>query len=251
MNNDVTEVSVRAVLPMEQSCAVFLGNEKKTFVIYVHEQAGQAISMALRHMPTDRPMTHELMGRVLRSFGAAVERVIINAVNGQVFYARLIISAKNELHARKVVELDARPSDSIVLAVQAAAPIYVANEVLNTVEDASSVLNKVQSGGLDPIQFSALAALGSGGVAGTIQEENVELDPEEEEQIEKLLADLPDLDEDDDDDLDEEDSFTDLDDDDEDDDDDDDDLFLDLEDEDEAFDEEEEGEDPEDVPPVR
>jgi hypothetical protein len=240
MNNDVTEVSVRAVLPMEHSCAVFLGNDEKTFVIYVQEQAGQAISMALRHMPTERPMTHELMSRVLRSFGASVERVIINAVSGQVFYARLIISAENELHARKVVELDARPSDSIVLAVQANAPIYVSKTVFSTVSDASDVLQKVQSGGLDPIQSSALSALSPAGASSLYSDDNTELSESEEAEIDEILAELPDIegrendiDEDDDDDFmdddlegididdddldDEDDDFDDLDDDDDDD----------------------------------
>jgi uncharacterized protein len=212
MNNDVTEVSVRAVLPMEHSCAVFLGNDEKTFVIYVQEQAGQAISMALRHMPTERPMTHELMSRVLRSFGAAVERIIINAVSGQVFYARLIISAENEIHARKVVELDARPSDCIVLAVQAKAPIYVSNSVLNTVSDAGDVLQKVQSGGLDPIQLSALSALGPTAAPALFSDDNKDLSELEEAEIDEILAELPDIEGEEDEDFDEEDDFMDDDD---------------------------------------
>jgi bifunctional DNase/RNase len=127
MNKDVIEVQVRAVLPLEGSFAVFLGNETKVFVIYIDESVGTAISMFMRGVSKERPLTHDLVGHLLLAFGARVERVVINNINGSVFHARLIISAENELHTtRKVIELDARPSDSIAMAVQQSAPIFVA-----------------------------------------------------------------------------------------------------------------------------
>ena len=55
-----------------------------------------------------------------------------------------IIVAENELEERKIIEIDARPSDSIALAVQAEAPIYVASHVWEAVEDMSIVLKKMQ-----------------------------------------------------------------------------------------------------------
>jgi bifunctional DNase/RNase len=64
-----------------------------------------------------------------------------------VFYARLIISAQNEVQQRKVVELDARPSDSIALAVSQNAPIFVAREVWDSVDDVSDTLDQLQKQG--------------------------------------------------------------------------------------------------------
>jgi uncharacterized protein len=157
MNEEVTPVQVKAVLPMEQSCALFLGTSKKTFTIYISEAGGQAISMALRGIQTDRPLSHVLMASVLKSFGAALERVVINDVHGSIFYARVILTAENELHARKVIELDARPSDAIVLALHMNAPILVAKRVLQSVEDMSAALEQVQEHGLDSVQFSPLS----------------------------------------------------------------------------------------------
>jgi len=136
---------VRNVLPLEGSFAVFLGDETKTFVIYVDESVGTAISMFMRGIATERPMTHELLASVLLAFGAKVDRVVINDVAGAVFYARLILVAENQLAARKVVELDARPSDSIALAIQQGAPIFVADKVWSTVEDVSSTLEQIEA----------------------------------------------------------------------------------------------------------
>lgn len=144
MNNQVQHVQVKAVLPLEGSFALFLGNEEKTFVIYVDEQVGGAISMFMRGMTKERPLTHDLMASVLMAFGARVERVVINDVNGSVFYARLILAAENELHSRKLIELDARPSDSVAMAVQQNAPIYVADSVWETVEDVSEALKQIE-----------------------------------------------------------------------------------------------------------
>lgn len=145
MKNQVREVEVKAVLPLEGSVALFLGNDEKTFVIYVEEQVGNAIAMFMRGVAKERPLTHDLMAHVLMAFGARVDRVVINDVNGSVFYARLIIVAENELQSRKVIELDARPSDSVAMAVHQKAAIYVADKVWNSVEDVSEALREIKS----------------------------------------------------------------------------------------------------------
>ena len=159
MNKDVIEVQVRAVLPLEGSFAVFLGNETKVFVIYIDESVGTAISMFMRGVSKERPLTHDLVGHLLLAFGARVERVVINNINGSVFHARLIISAENELQTtRKVIELDARPSDSIAMAVQQSAPIFVAKSVWDSVEDVSDTLAQIEKKGLEVQQAAEAAA---------------------------------------------------------------------------------------------
>lgn len=149
-------MQVRAVLPLEGSFAVFLGNEEKVFVIYIDESVGTAISMFMRGVAKERPLTHDLVGHLLLAFGARVERVIINHINGSVFHARLILSAENELQTtRKVVELDARPSDSIAMAVQQSAPIFVARKVWDAVEDVSETLAQIEKRGIEAQQQEA------------------------------------------------------------------------------------------------
>ena len=147
MNNYVVPVELRTVHPMDSGYAVFLGDAEKTFVIFVDEPVGVAITMSMRGIVKDRPLTHDLMGHLLRAFGASVERIIINSLDAGVFYARLIISAQNEVQQRKVVELDARPSDSIALAVSQNAPIFVAREVWDSVDDVSDTLDQLQKQG--------------------------------------------------------------------------------------------------------
>ncbi|MCX7887209.1 MAG: bifunctional nuclease family protein [Verrucomicrobiae bacterium] len=142
MKNGVVEVQVRAVLPTANGCAVFLGNEQKTFVIYVDHSVGMAITMFLRNTPKERPRTHDLIGHIFAGLGVRVERVIINDLRNGTYYARLILRAENEL-GKKIVEIDARPSDCIALAVQQKSPIYVASKVFNSVEDVTEVLRRM------------------------------------------------------------------------------------------------------------
>ena len=147
MEKSVVQVEVKNVLATSAGSAVFLGNADKVFVIYVDHSVGSAINMFLHGTPKPRPQTHDLFADVLTSLGAHVERVVINDFTDTVFFARLIIVAENELEERKIIEIDARPSDSIALAVQAHAPIYVASHVWEAVEDMSIVLKKMQDAG--------------------------------------------------------------------------------------------------------
>lgn len=146
----VVQVEVKNVLATSAGSAIFLGNEEKVFVIYVDHSVGAAINMFLHGTPKPRPQTHDLFADVLTALGAHVDRVVINDFTDTVFFARLIIVAENELEERKIVEIDARPSDSIALAVQAGAPVYVAAHVWESVEDMSIVLKKMQDANNEP-----------------------------------------------------------------------------------------------------
>jgi hypothetical protein len=144
MSRSVVEVKVRAVLPFNSGRAVFVGNDEKVFVIYVDESVGAAITMFVNDTPKERPLTHDLMANLLAALGAKVERVIVNDLKSETYFARLIISAENELFEKKIVELDARPSDCIALAIQQHAPIYVSRDVWDEVEDRSDVLRSLE-----------------------------------------------------------------------------------------------------------
>ena len=142
MDNQVVSVSVKGVMPTSSGCAVFLGNEAKTFVIYVDQGIGEAIQRAVDDVLADRPMTHDLMLSMLDGLGAEVERIVINHVDGGTFFARIILSMENEL-GHKIIELDARPSDSIVMALASTKPIYVAKTVIDSVDDMTEILAKI------------------------------------------------------------------------------------------------------------
>lgn len=142
MKNDVVPVLVKGVMPTSNGCAVFLGNEDKTFVIYVDHSVGNAIQMTLDGVKKDRPLTHDLIAHLFTGLGVKLDHIVINDVNEGTFFARILLRMENEL-GKKILEIDARPSDSTVLALQHKRPIFVARKVFDGVEDMTEILERV------------------------------------------------------------------------------------------------------------
>jgi len=142
MKNEVVPVQIRGILPANSGCALFVGNDEKVFVINVEPQMGRVINDFLHNEPKERPLTHDLINRVFQGFGITVERVIITDLKNSTYFARLILQQQNEV-ARKIVELDARPSDCLALAAAQKKPVFVSASLFAQVEDMSSVLDKM------------------------------------------------------------------------------------------------------------
>ena len=146
MKNDVIPVEIRGILPANSGCAIFVGNEKKVFVIQVENTMGHIIGMFLREAPKERPLTHDLMNNVFKGFNITVERAIITELKNSTYFARLILQQQNEL-GRKLVEIDARPSDCLALACAQKRPLFVAQPLFEQVEDMSEVLERINENG--------------------------------------------------------------------------------------------------------
>ena len=93
--------------------------------IWIGQPEATAILLAIEGVELPRPLTHDLMKNMLETLGAYVERVEITRVEEGTFYAALILRAEE-----RTLAIDARPSDSIALAVRTGSPIFVAEEVL-------------------------------------------------------------------------------------------------------------------------
>jgi uncharacterized protein len=100
------------------------GNERLLPIWIGHPEA-TAILLAIEGAEPPRPLTHDLMKSIMETLNSYVERVEITRVEESTFYAAIVVRSEE-----RVVAVDARPSDSIALAVRMGAPIYVAEEVL-------------------------------------------------------------------------------------------------------------------------
>ena len=141
MKKDVP-VSIRGILPAHTGCAIFVGNDEKVFVIQVEHQMGKAIADFLKDASKERPLTHDLITYILNGFSISVERVVITELKNSTYFARLFLHQNNEL-GRKLVEIDARPSDCLAIAAAQKRPIYVAAALFEAVEDMSEVLERI------------------------------------------------------------------------------------------------------------
>lgn len=142
MKPNIVPISIKAIIPTTNGSAVFLTERQKMFVLYVDKEMGETMQMAIDDVVHERPLSHNLITHMLDGLGAEVERVIINDVVNGTYFARLIISMENEL-GHKIVEIDSRPSDSIILALLSDKPIYASDTVINKVEDMSKIYQKI------------------------------------------------------------------------------------------------------------
>ncbi|MEO0093969.1 MAG: bifunctional nuclease family protein [candidate division WOR-3 bacterium] len=94
--------------------------------IYIGPAEAANLAYALENVKAVRPLTIDLMKLLVEGAGAKVKRVNVTAIRDDTFYAEIILEA-----AGKLIAIDARPSDSVALALRTNSPIYVAEEIMN------------------------------------------------------------------------------------------------------------------------
>lgn len=119
-----TKSPVVVLMPMVES-----EESKRVLPIWIGHSEAWAIAMELSKLTAARPMTHDLLRSTLETFDATVTRVDITELNDQTFYAMITIERDGEFF-----QIDARPSDSIAMALKFGAPIYVAEDLFNLQE---------------------------------------------------------------------------------------------------------------------
>ncbi|MGB9742721.1 MAG: bifunctional nuclease family protein [candidate division WOR-3 bacterium] len=126
----MVEVKVEAVLIEELSKApVMLLREvagSRVLPVFIGPAEASAIQVVLRNIPHPRPLTLDLMRNLIIGLNGRVKRVIINRLADETFYAEVVLEAGDRL-----IAVDARPSDSVGLALRTGAPIYVEEEVMD------------------------------------------------------------------------------------------------------------------------
>ena len=98
---------------------------ERYLLIWIGETESLAIASELQGAHYERPLTHDLLFTIVGRLGAEVTEIVINNLEGDVFYALITLQ-----HGGTTLQIDARPSDAIALAVRASAPIYVEEDVM-------------------------------------------------------------------------------------------------------------------------
>lgn len=123
------EVSVNGIfITQTQASGIILKEQtgNRALPIVIGEYEAQSIALALENLTPPRPITHDLMANILQQLDLTMESVIITELKENTYYA--IIRLRRDV---EVIEVDARPSDAIALAVRLGASIYVNEEVMD------------------------------------------------------------------------------------------------------------------------
>ena len=113
--------------PVNNSPIVILQDKDETVVIpiWIGIFEANAIAIEMEHIETPRPMTHDLVKSLLNHLSASVEKIVINDLRENTYYAEIYL-----MSGGKLVVVDSRPSDAIAIAVRVKAPIFVARNVV-------------------------------------------------------------------------------------------------------------------------
>jgi len=121
MKVKVVGIDQHSMMPV----VVIADDEERGFIpIVIGPAEANAITLQLEGIKPPRPITHDLLKSMLDSFNAKVDRVVISDLKDETYYARIFVRTKDG-----EVDIDARPSDAIALALRVQAPIYISEEV--------------------------------------------------------------------------------------------------------------------------
>jgi bifunctional DNase/RNase len=141
--SDLVAMSIKGLMldPVSNSPIVVLKDEEEKFFlpIWVGIFEANAIALQLENIETPRPMTHDLLKNLISQLDARVTRVVINDLRDSTFFAQIALN-----RGGTILEIDARPSDAIALALRTEAPIFVAQSVL---ENAQTITPDVTDSG--------------------------------------------------------------------------------------------------------
>jgi hypothetical protein len=138
------EMKIRTLMmdPVTQMPIVILRDVKGDTIlpIWVGVYEANAIALEIEKVSTPRPMTHDLIKTMLTGLDAQVQKVVVNELKDDTFFALIWVEKNGEL-----ISIDSRPSDALAIALRLDCPIYVEEQVLKTSKMATTANDKVNN----------------------------------------------------------------------------------------------------------
>lgn len=132
MLSKLVQLSFDKIMQTRSYTVIILGTNEKRFAIYTDPSIGRTLQLYLTDAEKPRPLTHDLISMIFKGTEIKVRQIVINDVQDTVYFARLFLEQQiGDL--RHILEIDARPSDCITLALMHNAPVYCTEDVLERV----------------------------------------------------------------------------------------------------------------------
>lgn len=129
MTTELIPLSFDKIMQTKSYTIVVLVSKEKRFAIYTDPTIGRTLQLYLTGINKPRPLTHDLINSVLHGLQAHIKQIVINDVQDTIYYARLFLEQRlGDL--THIVEVDARPSDCITLAIMNGIPVFCTRQVL-------------------------------------------------------------------------------------------------------------------------
>ncbi|MDY6911479.1 MAG: bifunctional nuclease family protein [Chloroflexota bacterium] len=119
--------SIRVSMMNYQRVVILKEKDAERYLpIWIGPAEADAIAIKLQGVTPPRPLTHDLLESIINNLGASVNSVVVNDLQSDTFYAKLILNVNGES-----LEMDSRPSDAMAIAIRADAPIYADEGVMD------------------------------------------------------------------------------------------------------------------------
>lgn len=130
MVEQLVPITFNKIMQSRSYTVIILGTDQKKFAIYTDPSVGKNIQIHLTEENKPRPFTHDLINAVFRGFEIKPLQIVITDIEDTIYFARLYL--EQQIGEQKtVLEIDARPSDCVTLAILNNIPVYCRKEILD------------------------------------------------------------------------------------------------------------------------
>lgn len=128
--SELIQLTFDKIMQTRTYTVIVMSARDKKFAIYTEPTVGKTLQMYLTGVEPPRPQTHDLLEKIFTGLKVRIKQVVITDLEDTTYFARLFLEqSMGEL--RHIVEIDARPSDCITLAIMSNAPVYCTKELLD------------------------------------------------------------------------------------------------------------------------
>lgn len=138
MKTTTIEIVLKQVITTPSGTGLFLGNNQKTFIVYVDLLMGEQIQFVFTKQSPKRPLTFDFIKYIFFGFDISIQNIVIYDMKDGMYFTRVICIQKG--NPDRLVEMDVRPSDAILLALTLQTSIKIDSALWERLPDASNLL---------------------------------------------------------------------------------------------------------------
>lgn len=129
MASELIPITFNKIMQSRSYTVIILGTDQKRFAIYTDPSVGRNIQIYLTEEHKPRPYTHELINAILKGFEIKPIQIVINDIDDTIYFSRIYLEQTTG-EQKTILEIDARPSDCITLALLDSIPVFCRKEIL-------------------------------------------------------------------------------------------------------------------------
>jgi bifunctional DNase/RNase len=129
MASELIPITFNKIMQSRSYTVIILGTDKKRFAIYTDPSVGRNIQTYLTEEHKPRPYTHDLINAIFRGFNIKPLQIVINDIEDTIYFSRIYLEQQVG-EEKTILEIDARPSDCVTLALLNNIPVFCRKDIL-------------------------------------------------------------------------------------------------------------------------